>query len=84
MKEELIGLLFAVLWTIAVVGMWYWINFKEGAKISGEKIKNFHRKVGTYHKSYEIFLHPYAVKVYSTIFVLVGFLSIYLAIQSLT
>ena len=83
MSKNMLGLVFALFWTAGVSLVWYWVFFKGGATEIGKDIIEYHKRIGTYHKSYEIMIQPLAIKIYSSILLLAGMFAIYCAVKDL-
>ena len=82
-NNELIGLIFAAIFFIVLVGFWYWVCFMNGAQAWSNGMVNYYKRIGLPISKY--FSSPSVLKIVITIFLLctiVGFSAVILSLLS--
>ena len=77
-KSEFVGLAFALAYLIGVVVGWYWICFKGGAGMWGDKLISLNKRFGIS----TWYIRPLILKVFATVFLFGSIFMLFLALLS--
>ena len=84
MSKEVFGLIFILFWLTGVAIAWYFAMFKGYDKVWGEKMLRFQSKFAffeLYRRFINFWYKPFIIRTVLTIFLLVGFYALYIAIS---
>ena len=71
-KKDLSGFIFAIVILLFVLGTWYWVWFKDGAKKWGDGIFQYGKLWGQKYRT--IFVHPIFLKFFISLALFVAIL----------
>jgi len=73
-KSEIVGLVYLIVFVMSVIVAWYWICFKGGAGIWGDKLISLNKRFGRS----TWYITPFILKVFASVFLLASLISLFI------